>query len=266
MLNIAGVVETASWRDMPDAILLAWQPGQEAGNSVTDVLSGKVNPSGKLAATFPIAYSDAPSAKNFPGVSEQSDKEDNAADVSGFSFMRRKPWKIIYEEDIYVGYRYYNSFKVPTAYEFGFGLSYTSFEISNLKLSSAVFKDQVKISVEVKNTGEVAGREVAQIYLSKTAQKMGKPVEELVAFAKTKMLSPGEKQTLNFVLKARDLTSFDENTSSWIAEAGKYEVKAGNSSANMEQAGNFNLKKELVVEKVSKSLVPQQEINKLTRK
>lgn len=266
VLNIAGVIETASWRDIPDAILLAWQPGQEAGNSVTDVLSGKVNPSGKLAATFPIAYSDGPSAKNFPGVSEQSDKEDNAADLSGFSFMRRKPWKIIYEEDVYVGYRYYNSFKIPTAYEFGFGLSYTTFEISNLKLSSGDFKDQVKISVEVKNTGEFAGREVAQIYLSKPAQKMDKPVEELVAFGKTKLLNPGEKQTLNFVLNARDLTSFDESTSSWIAEAGFYGVKVGNSSVNIEQKGSFNLKKELVVEKVSKSLVPQQEINKLTRK
>lgn len=266
VLNIAGVIETASWRDIPDAILLAWQPGQEAGNSVTDVLSGKVNPSGKLAATFPMAYSDAPSAKNFPGVPEQADKEDNAADLSGFSFMRRKPWKIIYEEDVYVGYRYYNSFKVPTAYEFGFGLSYTTFEISNLKLSDKDFKDEIAVSAEVKNIGDVAGREVVQVYLAAPAQNNGKPAEVLVAFGKTKLLKPGEKQTLSFTLKARDLASFDENTSSWTADAGKYEVKVGNSSLHIEQAGNFNLKKALIVEKVSKSLVPQQEIKKLTRK
>jgi beta-glucosidase len=265
ILNIAGVVETAGWRGIPDAILLAWQPGQEGGNSVTDVLSGKVNPSGKLAVTFPMNYSDAPTAKNFPGVAEQSDKEDHAADLSGFSFMRRKPWKIIYEEDVYVGYRYYNTFKVPTAYEFGYGLSFTTFEISGLKLSVKDFKDEITITVDVKNTGDAAGKEVAQVYLSAPSQKLEKPVEVLVAFGKTKLLSPGEKQTLNFTLKARDLASFDEITSSWIAEAGNYEVKVGNSSANIEQKTSFNLKKELVVEKVSNALAPQQGIKKLSK-
>ncbi len=266
VLNIAGVIETASWRDIPDAILLAWQPGQEAGNSVTDVLSGKVNPSGKLAATFPMAYSDTPTAKNFPGMSEQSDKEDNAADLSGFSFMRRKPWKIVYEEDVYMGYRYYNTFKVPTAYEFGYGLSYTTFEMSNLKLSAKDFKNEITVSVDVKNTGNVAGKEVAQVYLSAPTQKMEKPVEVLVAFGKTKLLNPGEKQTLSFTLKSRDLASFDENTSSWVAEAGNYEVQIGNSSVNIEQKASFSLKKELVVEKVSNALAPQVAINKLTKK
>ena len=119
VLNVAGIIETASWSKVPDAVLLAWLPGQEGGNSVVDVLSGKVNPSGKLAVTFPISYKDAPSAKNFPGVAEKSDKVDKAADLSGFSFMRRTPWEITYEDDIYVGYRYYTTFKVPVAYEFG---------------------------------------------------------------------------------------------------------------------------------------------------
>ena len=111
ILNIAGVVEVASWRDLADAILVAWQPGQEGGNSVVDVLSGKVNPSGKLTATFPLKYADTPSSKNFPGVAEKSEKKDDAPDLSGFSFMRRTPWEIVYEDDIYVGYRYYNTFK-----------------------------------------------------------------------------------------------------------------------------------------------------------
>jgi len=266
ILNIAGVVETASWRDIPDAILLAWQPGQEAGNSVTDVLSGKVNPSGKLAATFPMSYSDTPTAKNFPGVAEKSNTTDNAADLSGFSRNRRTNWKIIYEEDVYVGYRYYNTFKVPTAYEFGYGGSYTTFGISNIKINSTNFKDQITVTVDVKNTGDVAGREVAQVYLNAPAQKMGKPVEVLVAFGKTKLLKPGEKQTLSFTLNARDLASFDESTSSWIAEAGNYEVRVGNSSVNIEQKASFNLKNELVVEKVSNALAPPEEINKLTKK
>ena len=266
ILNIAGVVETASWRDIPDAILLAWQPGQEAGNSVTDVLSGKVNPSGKLAATFPMSYSDTPTAKNFPGVAEKSNTTDNAADLSGFSRNRRTNWKIIYEEDVYVGYRYYNTFKVPTAYEFGYGGSYTTFGIANLKLSAKNFKNEITVSVEVKNTGDVAGREVAQVYLSAPAQKMGKPVEVLVAFGKTRLLKPGEKQTLSFTLNARDLASFDESTSSWVAEAGNYEVRVGNSSVNIEQKASFNLKNELVVEKASNALAPPEEINKLTKK
>jgi len=266
ILNIAGVVETASWRDMPDAILLAWQPGQEAGNSVTDVLSGKVNPSGKLAATFPMSYSDTPTAKNFPGVAEKSNTTDNAADLSGVSRNRRTNWKIIYEEDVYVGYRYYNTFKVPTAYEFGYGGSYTTFEIGNLKLSAKNFKNEIMVSVDVKNTGDVAGREVAQVYLSAPSQKMGKPVEVLVAFGKTRLLKPGEKQTLSFTLNARDLASFDESTSSWVAEAGNYEVRVGNSSVNIEQKASFNLKNELVVEKVSNALAPPEEINKLTKK
>jgi beta-glucosidase len=266
ILNIAGVVETASWRDTPDAILLAWQPGQEAGNSVTDVLSGKVNPSGKLASSFPRAYSDTPTAKNFPGTAEQSTTTDNAADLSGFSRNRRTNWKITYEEDIYVGYRYYNTFKVPTAYEFGYGLSYTTFEMSNLKLSGKNFKNEITVLVDVKNTGNVAGKEVTQVYLNAPAQKLEKPVEVLVAFGKTKLLKPGEKQTLSFTLNARDLASFYESASSWIAEAGNYEVRVGNSSVNIEQKGSFSLKKELMVEKVSNALAPPVAINKLTKK
>src|SRR5665648_1302810 len=142
-------------------------------------------------------------------------------------------------------------------------LSYTSFNFSNLKLSSDDFSDQITVSVDVKNTGEVAGREVAQVYLGAPAQKLNKPEEELVAFAKTKMLNPGESQTLSFTLKAQDLASFDEKISSWIAEAGKYEVKIGNSSKNITQTGSFSLKQELVTGKVSKALAPEREINKL---
>jgi beta-glucosidase len=265
ILNIPGVVEVASWRNMVDAILVAWQPGQEGGNSVVDVLSGKVNPSGKLAATFPMTYSDSPSAKNFPGIAEKSDKKDDAADLSGFSFMRRTPWEVVYEDDIYVGYRYYNTFKVPVAYEFGYGLSYTSFDFSNIKLSSSEFKNQITVSVDVKNTGKVAGREVVQLYRTAPAQKLNKPEEELTAFAKTKSLKPGETQSLNFTIKAQDLASFDEKTSSWIAEAGKYSLKIGNSSSDIKQTGTFNLKNELVTGKVSKALIPQREIKRLVK-
>jgi len=266
ILNVAGVVEVASWRNIPDAILLAWLPGQEGGNSVVDVLSGKVNPSGKLAITFPMSYNDAPSAKNFPGVAEKSDKKDAASDLSGFSFMRRTPWEVTYEDDIYVGYRFYNTFKVPVAYEFGFGLSYTKFDYSNLKLAGKDFTGKLTFSVDVKNTGSVAGREAVQVYIGSPSGKLKKPEETLAAFAKTKLLKPGESQTVSFTLETKDFASFDEATSSWIAEAGIYNLKIGASSLAIKQTANFKISKELNAGKVSKALAPSREINKLVSK
>jgi beta-glucosidase len=266
ILNVPGVVEVASWRNMVDAILVAWQPGQEGGNSVVDVLSGKVNPSGKLAATFPISYADAPSAKNFPGVAEKSDKKDDAADLSGFSFMRRTPWEVTYEDDIYVGYRYYNTFKVPVAYEFGYGLSYTTFDYSNLKLAGTNFSGKLTFTVDVKNTGLVDGREAVQIYIGSPTGKMKKPEETLAAYAKTKLLKPGESQTLSLTIETKDFASFDEATSSWIAEAGNYTLNVGASSLNIKQTASFKIAKEINAGKVTKALAPSREINKLVSK
>ena len=266
ILNVAGVIEVANWRNMPDAILVAWQPGQEGGNSVVDVLSGKVNPSGKLAATFPMSYADTPSSKNFPGVAEKSDKKDDAADLSGFSFMRRTPWEIVYDDDIYVGYRYYNTFNVPVAYEFGYGLSYTQFDYANLKLNSSDFKGKLIVTVDVKNTGNIAGREVVQIYISSPSGKLKKPEETLAAYAKTRLLKAGETQTLSFTIETKDFASFDEASSSWIAEVGKYTLKAGASSLNIKQTANFNIGRELSAGKVTKALTPSREINKLVSK
>ena len=263
ILNVGGVIETASWREWPDAVLIAWQPGQEAGNSVVDVLTGKVNPSGKLAVSFPISYQDAPTAKNFPGVAVNTGKEEDAEDLSGFSFMRRVPWEVVYEEDIYVGYRYYETFDVPVAYEFGYGLSYTNFEYSNLKLSSKNFDGSISVSVNITNTGEVAGREVAQVYASAPTGKLNKPEEELVAFGKTSLLQPGEMETLTFEITTKELASFSESTSSWIAEAGIYTLKVGASSKQIKQEGNFNLSKELSAGTVSKALAPTRTINRL---
>ncbi len=266
VLNIPGVVEVASWSKLPDAILVAWQPGQEGGNSVADVLSGEVNPSGKLAVTFPLSYSDTPSSKNFPGVAEKSGKKDAAPDLSGFSFMRRVPWELIYEDDIYVGYRYYNTFKVPVAYEFGYGLSYTKFDYSNLKLSSPEFRGQLTVSVSVKNSGEVAGREVVQLYIGSPKGKLNKPIESLTAYGKTKLLKPGETQNMSFNIVAGDFASFEEATSSWIAEAGTYNLKIGASSLKIKQAAAFRIARELSAGKVTKALVPLREINKLVAK
>jgi beta-glucosidase len=261
ILNVGGVVETASWRDLPDAILLAWQGGQEAGNSIADVLCGKVNPSGKLAITFPVNYEDVPSAKSFPGKELSAEKPATGGPLS--SFMRSVPAVVTYDDGIYVGYRYYETFKVKPAYEFGFGLSYTNFTYSNIKLSSLKFNGKLIVTVDIKNSGTVAGKEVAELYLSAPAVKLDKPVIELKGFAKTRLLQPGESQTLNFVIESRSLSSFDSASSSWIAEAGKYEVKIGASSRDIKQTAAFSLAKDLIVKKETTSLVPGEKVNEL---
>ncbi len=252
VLNIGGVIETLTWKDLPDAVLCAWQPGQEAGNSVVDVLTGKVNPSGKLAVTFLAKYTDAPTAKNFPGTAVETETVDNAADLSGFSFMSRVPWEVNYEEDIFVGYRHYNTNNVAVAYEFGYGLSYTTFEYSNVKLNTNTFDKEITVTVDVKNTGTVAGREVVQVYLSSPMEKMAKPAMVLVDFGKTKLLKAGESQTLTFVIEAIDLCSFDTERSAWVADAGSYTLKVGSSSRKLNAEAAFSLASEQVVKTVSK--------------
>jgi beta-glucosidase len=257
ILNVSGVLETASWKELPDAILLAWEGGQEAGNSIADVLCGKANPSGKLATSFPVSYQDNPTAKTFPGKELQPDP--SAPKTEG-GFMRGKPAEDTYTDGIYVGYRYYETFKVPVSYEFGYGLSYTTFEYSNLKLSSAKFNGKVTVTVDVKNTGSTAGKEVAELYLAAPVKKLDKPSMELKSFAKTRLLQPGEAQTLTFQIDSRSLASFNPSTSSWIADAGNYTVKVGASSKDIRQTGTFSLGKDIMVKKETVALVPKEKI------
>jgi beta-glucosidase len=252
ILNVGGVVEMDSWKDKPDAILLAWQPGQEAGNAIADVLTGKINPSGKLAQTFPASYEDVPSSKNFPGrVTQAGDKNGPA-----------KAAEIIYDEGIYTGYRYFNDFytKVPPSYSFGYGLSYTSFSYDNFKLSSKSFDGKIIATVEVTNTGPVAGKEVVQLYINAPGADLKKPQWELKGFGKTNLLAPGKTQTMSFVIDPWSLASYHTNSSSWIAEEGLYTVKVGPSSGSLVAGADFQLDKEIVVEKVHSVLKPQVEI------
>ena len=259
VLNIAAPVDVMQWRDQVDAILFVGEPGMEGGIAIAEILSGKVNPSGKLATTFPKDYQDVPSAKNFPG---KQFSEKAIVTPMGKSI----PAEVTYEEGIYVGYRYYNSFNVKPAYEFGYGLSYTGFSYSTVKLGSSTFSGKLTATVTITNTGNVAGKEVVQLYLHAPAVKLNKPSEELKAFGKTKLLKPGESQTLNFTLLPKDLASFDTNSSSWVAEEGQYTVKIGASSLNIKGSASFTLSKELVVEKDHKAMVPQVSINELKTK
>ena len=259
MLNIGGVIEIASWRDNVDAILLAWQPGLEAGNAIADILGGKVNPSGKLTTTFPMDYKDNSSAKNFPG------KEFPEKAVESNFGRKQIPAEVVYEEGIYVGYRYYNTFNVKPAYEFGYGLSYTDFKYSGLALSSKSFDKKITASVTITNTGKLAGKEVVQLYVSAPAGKLDKPAEELTGFAKTGLLQPGQSEKLAFTINADDLASFNTDATSWIADAGTYTVKIGSSSANIKQTANFSLTKEVITEKCNKVLIPQVAITELKK-
>jgi beta-glucosidase len=260
ILNIAGVIETASWKDIPDAIILAWEAGQETGNAIADIISGKVNPSGKLPMTFPINYQDIPSARNFPGtVTEQVSATPDT--LKGLlAFMNPKASKIVYEEGIYVGYRYYETFKVKPSYEFGYGLSYTTFDFSSIELSSDKFNDKIIVTVSIKNSGQAAGKEVVELYISAPDAKLEKPEIELKAFAKTKLIKPGEIQTMSFEINARQLSSFDPATSSWIAEAGKYFVKIGDSSRDIRQTTSFELAGEIMVKRENAALLPMEKI------
>lgn len=250
VLNVGGPIEIANWRDLVDSVLLAWQPGQDGGHAIVDVLSGKVNPSGKLPTTFPISYSDVPSANVFPGKELPGRPNLSSTPFGG------KPAEAVYEEGIYVGYRYYNTFKVKPAYEFGYGLSYTTFSFAELKLNTKTFKDKVTVTVSVKNTGGVPGKEVVQLYVRAPNQKLKKPASELRAFAKTKLLKPGETQAISFTLTAKDLASFDPSSSSWIAEAGSYVIFIGESPSLSKVSATMELAKDLVVERSQKLLKP----------
>ena len=228
LLNIGGVIETASWRDLPDAILCAWQAGQEGGNSVVDVLSGRQTPSGKFTMTWPVKFSDAYSSRNFP-IDEDPRidmlNQGKKGDVKNVDYTN-------YEEDIYVGYRYFDSFEVPVAYPFGYGLSYTTFEYSDAKITQK--NDIYDISVAVKNTGKYEGKEVVEVYISAPDSKAAnKPAKELKAFAKTKQLKPGESQTLTLSITAPELASFDEAASAWVVAEGEYQFLIGASSQDI---------------------------------
>ena len=228
LLNIGGVIETASWSDLPDAILCAWQAGQEGGNSVVDVLSGRQTPSGKFTMTWPVKFSDAYSSRNFP-IDEDPRidmlNQGKKGDVKNVDYTN-------YEEDIYVGYRYFDSFEVPVAYPFGYGLSYTTFEYSDAKITQK--NDIYDISVAVKNTGKYEGKEVVEVYIAAPDSKAAnKPAKELKAFAKTKLLKPGESQTLTLSITAPELASFDEAASAWVVAEGEYQFLIGASSQDI---------------------------------
>ena len=259
IINSGSVMETASWRDRVDAILVAWQPGIEGGNSVADILTGKVNPSGKLTMTWPIAATDHPSTANFAKEYDMYTYKNmegwGKGNIPGVDFSN-------HEEDIYVGYRYFDTFKKDVAYPFGFGLSYTTFEMG--KPSVKANGKNIEVSVTVKNTGKVAGKQVAQVYVTAPKGAYEKPAKELKTFGKTRELKPGESQTLKMTLEKRDLASFDEANSQWKVDAGNYLFQMGTDVESIK--GTATLKVAEYTEKTSSACVPNVQLNYLKQK
>ncbi len=237
VLNIGGVIETNSWKNMVDAILLPWSPGQEGANAVADVLTGKANPSGRLPMTFPINFMDHPSSANFPYNYDR-----NAGNQGRGPQQPRKDVDYTnYEEGIYVGYRYFATAGKEVSYPFGYGLSYTTFSYTKPVVKAVA--DGFEATVTVTNTGAVAGKEVVELYVSAPAGGLEKPACELKGFAKTRELKPGESQTVTIKVTNYELASFNEANSAWEAPAGAYKVCFGASVADIRSTATYQLKK-----------------------
>lgn len=261
VLNIGGVIETASWKHIPDAILLAWTPGQEGGYAVADILCGKANPSGKLPMTFPVSYLDIPSSANFPYCHKNVQRGEWDFLWGGKKKQQRCVDYTEYNEGIYVGYRYFQTAGAPVSYPFGYGKSYTTFEYSKpvVKATDKGFT----ATITVKNTGAVAGKESVQLYVAAPAGGLEKPAFELKGFAKTKELAPGESQTLTIDVCRYTLASFNEANSAWETAAGTYKVMFGANAADIRGTAVYKLKK-AESWKVNNVLAPAQLINELT--
>jgi beta-glucosidase len=241
VLNSGGVIETDSWKNIPDAIIMAWQPGQDGSRAVADILNGAVNPSGKLPVTFPVHYGDIPSSKNFPFDYKGFNGDENDSHCQ----QMKNVGYTNYEEGIWIGYRYFNTNHQAVSYPFGFGLSYTTFSYRNAKVKVAG-KDVVS-TLCVTNTGKVAGKEVVELFVSAPKGTMSKPLCELKAFAKTKLLQPGESEVVTLRFPLNDLASFDEASNKWIADAGDYQFLFGSSVQEILQKAVLNLHKQIAV-------------------
>ncbi len=264
VLNVGNSMDTAQWRDQVDAILVAYLPGQEAGTAVANIVSGAVNPSGKLAQTFPLDLENVSSYSedggSFPGIYEENYINGGPDDVPELNYDDQvlanddhRDFNQYFSDDIYVGYRYNTTFDVDVAYPFGYGLSYTTFSLDNPAVSANTLSDEgrdgsVILTTTVRNTGGFAGKEVAQVYISAPEARLAKPQIELKAFAKTDQLAVNGQQRLTFTIPAADLASFDPQTNQWIVEQGQYQAYISTSSDVTDvQPVSFAVNQDIVV-------------------
>ncbi|WP_297134959.1 glycoside hydrolase family 3 C-terminal domain-containing protein [uncultured Eubacterium sp.] len=248
VLNVSNIIDL-SWINDEEyngsikSVIIVWQGGMEGGTAVVDVLSGAETPSGKLADTIAYSIEDYPSTKNF-----------------GNEF------KNLYEEDIYIGYRYFETFAPDKVqFEFGYGLSYTTFDIETQTVKEKT--DSIELNVKVTNTGDkFAGKEVVQVYYEAPQGELGKPARELIAFAKTKKLAPGESQELTLEFKISDMASYDDSgvtghKSCYVLESGEYNIYVGNSVKNLTKINTYNEEELVVVEELQEAMAPTEAIN-----
>ena len=242
VLNTGGMMDTLWFKDEPKILsaLLAWQPGMEGGTAIADILMGDVCPSGRLTDTFAVDFDAYPSSANF----HESDM-----------FVE-------YQEDIYVGYRYFET--IPGAaqkvcYPFGYGLSYTDFSISDTRWQE---KDGFTFTAQVKNTGSHSGKQVVQLYCAPPQGKLGKPARVLIGFAKTKLLTPGESETVTIHVPMSRLASYDDTgrvaANAWVLEAGNYTFFIGENVRSARQlADSYNVAVDIILEQLSKKCAPK---------
>ena len=226
VINVGGHIDLSFLDEIKgiDAVVLFVQGGEEGGNALSDVLSGKVNFSGKLSDTIPLRYEDIPFGDEF-------------------SYLNGDLKNEYYKEGIYVGYRYFDSFDKDVRYPFGFGLSYTDFKIETKSVS--LDKTNINIKVAVTNIGEVSGKEVVQVYISLPGSN--KEYQRLVTFQKTKELEKGETETMDLSFSLEDCTSYNEEKAAWILDEGDYILRVGNSSRNTNLSAIFDIPQTIVV-------------------
>ena len=229
VVNISGSPVAMPWADSADAIVQGWYGGTESGNALADVLTGKVNPSGRLPFSVPFKYEDGPikTEAQYPGIKTEDDEF----------------WQTHYSEGVYVGYRWYSTQEIPVQFPFGHGLSYTTFEYSNAKAAkpSMTAAGTLKVSVDVENTGSVDGAEVVQLYIADPEASIDRPAKELKGFEKV-FLTAGQKKTVTFEIDAEDLSYFDAEKHEWVAESGEFQALLGSSSEDLKAMVSFQLK------------------------
>ena len=237
VLNVGGIIDTKFFKEINglDSMLLMSQAGMTGGDAVVEVLNGTVNPSGKLTDTWPVNFDDNPSSAGF------ANNDGNTAQE-------------LYNDDIFVGYRYYDTFGVDVAYEFGYGDSYTDFTIKTESVAAS--KDKVTVKATVKNVGAVSGKEVVEVYFSAPDGSIDKPYQELAGYAKTDELAPGESQTLTISFDTIEMGSYDTDKAAYVMEDGDYLIRVGNSSRNTHVAAKLNVAADVITEQYSNLMVP----------
>ena len=229
VVNISGSAVAMPWADKVGAIVQGWYGGTETGNALADVLTGKVNPSGRLPFSVPFCYEDGPikTERQYPGIKEPGDQY----------------WQTHYDEGVYVGYRWYDTKEIPVQFPFGHGLSYTTFEYSNAKAAkpSMTASGTLKVSVDVANTGDYDGAEVVQLYVADPEASIDRPAKELKGFEKV-FLKAGQKKTVTFEIDAEDLSYFDADKHEWVAEPGEFQALFARSAGDIQTMVSFQLK------------------------